>query len=119
MSFQLSTSERLLVYRLRKGLSQRDMATKVKIPYRHYLSVEKGFLPENQKFPAYVTNVSKLSNLEECILLRRRAGLSQLELGKKLGVSRQWVNEMENGKQEAERLLEYWRTKNAKHQRSN
>jgi DNA-binding XRE family transcriptional regulator len=115
MSFQLSTSEKLLIYRLRKGLSQKEMAEKVKIPYRHYLSVEKGFLPENKKFPAYVMNIAKLSNLEECIILRKRSKLSQLELGKELGVSRQWVNEMEKGKQDAERLLEFWRTKNVRH----
>lgn len=49
-----------------------------------------------------------LADHEWCSLLRRRANKSQKEIAEKLGISRFYVNRMEVGLENCERLLTYW-----------
>ena len=53
-------------------------------------------------------NIKDLTPIEICIAMRKLNNISQSALAKTLGVSRQWVNYMENGKRSPIRLLEYW-----------
>ncbi|AAT69508.1 repressor [Alphaproteobacteria phage PhiJL001] len=45
---------------------------------------------------------------EKCLIYRRRAGKTQREVARDLGVSRLWVNKMENGLESCDQLLWYW-----------
>lgn len=47
---------------------------------------------------------------EWCRVLRWRAGKTQREVAAELDVSRSWVNQMERGLENCDRLLEYWGT---------
>lgn len=42
------------------------------------------------------------------VVMRRREGMTQRQLANELGVSRQWVNLMENGLESDDLLDEYW-----------
>lgn len=50
----------------------------------------------------------KLTDVEYCVVLRRRTRLTQQQVADALGVSRYWVMLMENEKAPIERLVEYW-----------
>tara|TARA_R110000772_G_scaffold20306_2_gene56337 strand:+ start:474 stop:641 length:168 start_codon:yes stop_codon:yes gene_type:complete len=51
----------------------------------------------------------KISDIEECVLKRRRCHMTQDDVAKELDMSRLWVNRMEQGIEPAERLIAYWR----------
>ena len=48
---------------------------------------------------------------EFCFIKRRRAGLSQEQVAKKLKVCRYWLRLMETGKRDCTELLKYWSKK--------
>jgi len=50
----------------------------------------------------------KLTDVEYCVVLRKRTGLTQQQVADALGVSRYWVMLMENEKAPINRLLQYW-----------
>lgn len=54
-----------------------------------------------------------LTEVEICILLRKRFNLTQKELADRLGVTRFWVNQMEAGKATPTKLINYWGNTNA------
>lgn len=45
---------------------------------------------------------------ESCLLLRRRARMTQAELAKRMGRCRHWVNLMERGLVEHDELVTFW-----------
>jgi FixJ family two-component response regulator len=52
--------------------------------------------------------IGKLSANERCVLQRKRAGYTQLQIATDLGVCRWWVNQMESGRQDCTPLSSYW-----------
>lgn len=102
---ELSTGERLLILRRRRGQSQKQAAEALGVSlycYRQWESDEQAETdPPKVRSP-------KLALHEQCFLRRVRAGLSLADLAGELGLSRWWVCKMEQGKAPPERLLEHW-----------
>lgn len=55
-----------------------------------------------------VPEVDKLSQDEICLLLRRRAEMTQEECAELIGVTRFWFNQMETGKVPLSDLVDFW-----------
>lgn len=63
---------------------------------------------ETGAIPAKRVAIGRLTANERCVLQRKRAGYSQLEVATDLGMCRWWVNQMESGKQDCTPLSSYW-----------
>jgi len=92
----LTTGEALLTIRYRSARNQEVMAEMLNISKHIYgeLETDKGLVLEPH---------------EKCRILRRRAGMTQEELASVVGVSREWLNSMEQGNENCKRLVEFWR----------
>ncbi len=105
--------EFLFIKRHRQKLNQEKMGRKLRLTRRDYSLLELGILPpeffEKDIIDFYVKEVA-LTGVEKCILLRKRCGWDQSQLAKELGVSRLWINCMENARRNSARLIEYWRS---------
>lgn len=60
------------------------------------------------KAPVKRVTIGKLSANERCVLQRKRAGCTQIEVAKELGVCRWWLNQMESGKIDCTPLSHFW-----------
>lgn len=60
------------------------------------------------KAPVKRVAIGRLAAHERCLLQRRRAGYTQLEIAKDLGCCRWWVNRMEHGTVDCTPLSSYW-----------
>jgi hypothetical protein len=60
------------------------------------------------KVPAKRVSIGRLSPNERCVLQRKRAGYTQVQVAKDLGLCRWWVNQMETGRQDCSPLSSYW-----------
>ena len=99
-------SEDLLIYRMRKRITQPQAAIEYGVAFGTYRNWEKdsSYIPKDEILPHFIT----LSSRERYVLLRRRAKLTQAQLGARIGYSRQWVNKMEAGLESDIPLQEYW-----------
>jgi DNA-directed RNA polymerase specialized sigma subunit len=78
----------------------------LKIPEYLYVDYEN----EKREIPKKLApKMHKISDVEECVLKRRRNHMTQADVAKELGISRLWVNRMEQGTEPADRLIEFWR----------
>ena len=99
---QIEPFEYLYAWRKRLKINQVEMAEKLGID-RHELSeIELG--KSIVIGPIDIT----LTEVEKCILLRRRKGWKQGQLADILGVTRTWIRYMETGGRNPARLIEYW-----------
>lgn len=103
----LSPGERLFIWRHRKGVDQFEAARLKKTTYRVYGKWERD---EVTIAPCPKGAVgSELTRLEKCLLLRRRAKITQRELAADMSVSTGWVKVLESGRSEYEDSLHsYW-----------
>jgi len=98
-----TNGERLLIRRRRTSESQVDAAE------RYGVSLHRYRLWEADKDPAAPKQrEARLEPFESCFLRRRRAGVSLRELAEELDLSRWWLCQMEQGKADSRRLIEYW-----------
>lgn len=98
--------EALYVQRRRLQISQAERAAQLKIPEYLYVDYEN----EKRDVPKkLVPKMRVFSDIEECVIKRRRCHMTQEDVAKELGMSRLWVNRMEQGTEPAERLIEFWR----------
>lgn len=98
--------EALYIQRRRLQISQAERAAQLKIPEYLYVDYEN----EKRDVPKkLVPKMHKLSDIEECVLKRRRCHMTQDEVAVELGLSRLWVNRMEKGIEPADRLIAFWR----------
>lgn len=104
---ELSPGERLFIWRHRKGVDQFEAAWLKKTTYRVYGKWERD---ENTIAACPKGTVgAELTGLEKCLLLRRRAKMTQKELAKAMSVSTGWVKVLESGRSEYEGSLHsYW-----------
>lgn len=58
--------------------------------------------------PAKRLKIGRITENERCVLMRRRAGYTQRQVGKDLGFCRWWINQMESGKVDCTPLTTYW-----------
>lgn len=99
-------AEVLFTWRKRRGLNQAEMAAENGVSRVRWCRWETDKEEPAVKLPKNFT----LTDQEKCVLLRRRSGLSQEEIGLKVGASRFWVNQMETAKGVSpEKLVEYWK----------
>lgn len=113
----LTKGERALIYRRREGMSQRQAAAHhgmTLYSYRQWendtpLDAEAAGYHQERLWPKL--SLHRLEPWEACFILRRRSGISLEELAKTIGVSRWWLCKMEYGRENANRLIEHWRSK--------
>lgn len=102
---ELTPAEKLRLWRLRLGLSQRAAGRRFDCSAWTYGEMERGALPA----PSYAwKGPFELTDHECCLIYRLRSNMTQKQVAEELGVSRIWVNRMETGKAGCDRLLEYW-----------
>lgn len=106
---RLSPSEKLLIFRLNRGWTQRRAAEHWGVGFWTYHSWEHDPNVVPQHVRSLPSEFDQWPGLRY-IILRRREGMTQSALGKELGVSRQWVNRMEQGLEDDQLIRDYWAT---------
>ena len=101
---QLIASERLIIDRRRRGLTQEQAAQAWGFSEWHYRMLEAG--KRERSCPRI--RIGKLKPHEAAFTLRRREGLKRTELAVKVGVSCWWLTQMERGRVNPKRLIEFW-----------
>lgn len=91
----------ILVHRWRNNISQKEAAIRAGMSLKSYRELEL-YSVDN-------INLNLLSNVESCKILRKRNKLTQQELANKIGISRIYVNMMENNEANPNRLIKYWK----------
>jgi len=102
LASDLTRGERLMVDRRRRGLSQVEMSTFLKVGLRQYRKWERDEEDAPNK------GVGKLALHERCYMARRRASVERQQLAKRMKCSRLWITLMETGRAPVEALAEYW-----------
>lgn len=103
--------EKLLIHRRRLGMNQDDYAAHlsyhqgVKYTWRDVMDAEKG----RKNLGLVVPACKRVAPSEWCFLQRHRRGLRQSELAVLVGCSRIWLNRMERGLEDCEKLVAYWK----------
>lgn len=101
----LSAGEQWRVRRKRLRLDKHEMAERVGVPYPRYCDMEKSNI-----MPIGGAEM-EISEREWYIVLRRRAELTQTQLGKLIGVAKLSILKMEQGQQyDITKLRTFWRT---------
>lgn len=98
----VTPAESYLIDRKRRGETQRRAARRLKCTLAEYNAIELG------KTKAKKVAIGRLKAHERCVLQRRRAGYTQIQIATDLGLCRWWVNQMESGRQDCTRLSSYW-----------
>lgn len=102
---QLTLGENLLIWRRRLNWNQSQAAKHFKISIFFYKLAEYDKSRNDFKYPKFKHS---LNPWEKCVLWRRRSGKGQKEIAAELHISRNWLNQMETGKIDCTRLLEWW-----------
>lgn len=102
---KLTKNETMLLARRRRGFTQVRAARAAGISVFRYGMMENGVLPVSKDMRV---SVGRVTPAEHCLVMRLRAGLTQVQVGKKIGRSRVWVNRMENGVEPPHELVEFW-----------
>ena len=102
----LTDGEQLRLERRRRGASQPEWAEWCGVTLYRYRAWET----DAEKPPAHVMpELGKLRDYEACHVLRMRSEIPLKALAKRLGVTPNWLCEIEHGRQPAARLVAYWR----------
>jgi len=110
----LTASEALYIDRRRRGMTQARYAKIHRTSVDKIHKWEAGLVPKDrdgEEFPCPKVDItwSQLSVNEQCVIMRRRNRMSRTDLADALGVSQQWVSQMERGRQNAAKLVSYWK----------
>ena len=95
--------EYLFIDRIKRKLNQTQYASRMGCTRHQYSEIELGL-----RLPWFWVEKLILTEVEKCILLRRREGLKQGQLANIIGITRTWVRLMETGGRNPARLIEYW-----------
>ncbi len=101
----LTLGEKLLIWRKRKGFTQKEAAPYLSMSWNFYKEVENG------KREIRLTEIPFIGELEAneiCLILRKRSGWTINECAEDAGISRYWYNMMEKGKVSPNLLVRYW-----------
>ena len=98
-------AEKLLIWRKREGLNQVQAANVKEVHVDLYRAWERG--QKTKGCPVFSLK-NGIARHEACVLLRRRNKMTQAEVAKAIGVRRNWIIRMEEGKGQYERLCDFW-----------
>tara|TARA_R110000782_G_C14819205_1_gene413780 strand:- start:6875 stop:7231 length:357 start_codon:yes stop_codon:yes gene_type:complete len=101
----LTDGERLYIVRRRKKRTQKEAAALYGVSRVTYNRWENGLAPGPTEA------LTSLFPYERCLINRRRSGSSQGALSNRLKISRNWLNQMENGNIDCKPLIDYWEPK--------
>lgn len=101
---ELTRSERVLVWRRRSGLGQKEAALEHGVSHRRWGRWERGL-----EEPKIDKEVGRLAVFEQLLVLRKRRKVSQQSVAEALGCTRAWVQMMETGQSSSEQLQVYWK----------
>lgn len=101
----LTRGEKLYLDRRRFRWSQAETAVYFGVPRVKYMRWERGEITEGVP---YIT-LGKITRLENCMILRRRAGKTMKELAQEIGVHPWTLRLMERGDVTPTRLFDYWK----------
>ena len=104
----LTKGERLLIDRRRRGESQAEAAERLGLSVYAYRRFEEDVAE------GPTADVEALELGEACYLERRREGLPASWVAERVGVSRWWLTQMERGREDADRLGAWWRSRGAR-----
>lgn len=115
--FVMRNYEKLIIDRRRRGENQTQASRRWGVSQTTYALWERNkhnSIPETMLYEDHLqlelpTQAATLS--EECYLKRRRAGLTQGLLAKKVGYSEEWLKRMERGEVNITPLVAYWKDK--------
>lgn len=96
--------ESLFLARRRAGINQVEAAQRHGVHVDKYREWEADERTKDQPW----ARLGALKINEVCVLLRRRAGITQRQLAETMGCTRLWINQMERGEAPADRLREHW-----------
>lgn len=105
----LTVGEALLIARRRSGESQETVARRLGVTRNVYGRIERD--DEDVTSGIQLPELGELTQEEICLLLRRRAGLTQEECADKISVTRFWFNQMETGKVSSSELVKFWESR--------
>ncbi len=97
--------ERLFIYRRRVRLTIDQLSYQLRVSVITYRRWEEGKLPRT----CPDVEVGELSTIEKCILLRRRAKLTQDMVAARMGIASIGVKRMEAGLIRIDDLVKFWR----------
>jgi DNA-binding XRE family transcriptional regulator len=102
---RITRSERLFIERRRLGESQEQAAWRHGISLNIYEQMERGqrAIP-NDLMP----RIGDSEVHERCVVLRRRAQLTQDDVAQSVGCSVRWIQLMERGERPCALLREFW-----------
>lgn len=104
----LTVGERLAIERGRRGMSQREFAEYLNLTRRKLQELEAGTAKDDQSVASAVSQMTGLKTHEQCAVARSRAGMRVAEVARAMGRSRQWVYEMESGRENCQELATFW-----------
>lgn len=102
----LSQGEAMMIWRRRQGLNIKEMAKKYGFGRNRYSSYEKMETIQELETP----DVFPLADYEKCLILRKRKKWTQQECADMMGITRYWYNQMENGNEPCQCLVEFWKS---------
>lgn len=105
MKLTLNAGERLLLLRRRLDVSQVERAKKHGVTLYRYRGWEDGREPPPTRI---VPRFGTLHDYEACYVLRRRHGIALQVLAARLGMTPNWLCEIEHGRQPAKKLVAHW-----------
>ena len=99
----LSSGESLLIQRRRASLTQAEMGANFKMSRHSYGEYERDLVEIKTDHLSF----DDLQPYEKCVILRKRAGMTQLEVALLMGLSRYWINQKEIGRVDCQDLLTF------------
>ena len=107
---KLTEGEKLFIVRRRAGHNQYEMSILYGVCESVYSrwELDKTKRTRDIGVVGFDLKCNGLKGFERCVILRRRDGMTQNTLAALIGVDRVWVNRMETGKENWEKLKEYW-----------
>lgn len=104
---ELTKSETVVLYRLRCNETQEEFAEALGCTLDRVKRMESGSNKKDlDKFSGILNGPITIQ--EQCIVMRRRAGMTQLQVAKALKISRFWLIGMEHGKNNLLPLYNFW-----------
>ena len=103
----LLPQERIELSRRRLGYTREDLARNLHVSESTVYNWETGKTTPEETVLANEEIIKTLHDYEICYITRKRLGLTQGQIAKGIGLSRYWVNMMEQGQKSPARLLKY------------